>query len=66
MTRDGTEPMPDEEEHCTVVEVSQDEVDTCVKMLPKIETLVCRGRDGCEDILMGRWCGSGKVNMWVW
>ncbi len=40
MTRDGTEPLPLEEEHCTVVEVSQDEVDTCVKMLPKIETLV--------------------------
>ncbi|XP_072033965.1 calcium/calmodulin-dependent protein kinase kinase 2-like isoform X2 [Amphiura filiformis] len=39
VSRDGTEPLPAEEEHCTVVEVSQDEVDTCVKMLPKIETL---------------------------
>lgn len=40
VTRDGEEPLPTEEENCTLVEVSQDEIDSCIKRLPKIETLI--------------------------
>ncbi|XP_071510848.1 calcium/calmodulin-dependent protein kinase kinase 1-like, partial [Diadema antillarum] len=40
VTQHGEEPMPSQEENCVLVEVSQDEVDCCVKQLPKIETLI--------------------------
>ncbi|XP_022103834.1 calcium/calmodulin-dependent protein kinase kinase 1-like isoform X2 [Acanthaster planci] len=40
VTRLGEEPLPTEEENCTLVEVSQDEVDTCVTTLPKLRTLI--------------------------
>ncbi|XP_038058645.1 calcium/calmodulin-dependent protein kinase kinase 1-like isoform X2 [Patiria miniata] len=40
VTRHGEEPLPTEEENCTLVEVSQDEVDTCVTTLPKLRTLI--------------------------
>ncbi|XP_071849759.1 calcium/calmodulin-dependent protein kinase kinase 1-like isoform X2 [Apostichopus japonicus] len=40
ITREGEEPLPTEEENCTLVEVSQDEIDSCIKRLPKIETLI--------------------------
>ncbi len=40
VTRDGEEPLLTEEENCTLVEVSQDEVDTCVTTLPKLRTLI--------------------------
>ncbi|XP_071945010.1 calcium/calmodulin-dependent protein kinase kinase 1-like isoform X2 [Antedon mediterranea] len=40
VTMNGDEPMLSEVENCTLIEVSQDEVDSCVKPVPKLETLI--------------------------
>ncbi|XP_030847475.1 calcium/calmodulin-dependent protein kinase kinase 1 isoform X2 [Strongylocentrotus purpuratus] len=40
ITQHGEEPLMSQEENCVLVEVSQDEVDSCIKRLPKIETLI--------------------------
>ncbi|XP_033126800.1 calcium/calmodulin-dependent protein kinase kinase 2-like [Anneissia japonica] len=40
VTVNGEEPMLSEVENCTLIEVSQDEVDCCVKPVPKLETLI--------------------------
>lgn len=40
ITQHGEEPLMSQEENCVLVEVSQDEIDSCIKRLPKIETLI--------------------------
>lgn len=36
----GTDPLPLEEEHCTVVEVTEEEVQNSVKLIPSLSTVV--------------------------
>lgn len=40
MTQDGTDPLPLEEEHCTAVEVTEEEVQNSVKFVPSLSAVV--------------------------
>ncbi|XP_025919445.1 calcium/calmodulin-dependent protein kinase kinase 1 isoform X3 [Apteryx rowi] len=40
LTRSGEEPLPLEEEHCTVVEVTEEEVKNSVKTIPSLPTVI--------------------------
>ncbi|XKL64379.1 hypothetical protein PGB90_004465 [Kerria lacca] len=40
VTRNGTSPLPSEEENCVLVEVSEEEVLQVVKSIPKLDTLI--------------------------
>lgn len=41
LTKGGEEPLPLEEEHCTVVEVTEEEVKNSVKTIPSLPAVVC-------------------------
>lgn len=40
VTKNGEEPLPSEEEHCSVVEVTEEEVKNSVKLIPSWTTVV--------------------------
>lgn len=40
VTRNGTCPMPSESENCVFVEVTEEEIDNCVRTIPKLDTLI--------------------------
>lgn len=40
MTQDGCDPLPLEEDHCSVVEVTEEEVQNSVKFVPSLSTVV--------------------------
>lgn len=40
LTKGGEEPLPLEEEHCTVVEVTEEEVKNSVKTIPSLPAVV--------------------------
>jgi len=40
VTQDGTDPLPLEEEHCTAVEVTEEEVQNSVKFVPSLSAVV--------------------------
>ncbi|TRY89428.1 hypothetical protein DNTS_010828 [Danionella cerebrum] len=40
VTMDGTDPLPLEEEHCTVVEVTEEEVQNSVKLVPSLSAVI--------------------------
>lgn len=40
MTEDGTNPLPLEEEHCTAVEVTEEEVQNSVTLITSLSTVV--------------------------
>ncbi|MBN3308309.1 calcium/calmodulin-dependent protein kinase kinase 1 isoform X2 [Amia ocellicauda] len=40
VTKDGSEPLPLEEEHCTVVEVTEEEVKNSVKLIPSLSAVI--------------------------
>lgn len=40
MTEDGTDPLPLEEEHCTAVEVTEEEVQNSVTLITSLSTVV--------------------------
>ncbi|XP_016310464.1 calcium/calmodulin-dependent protein kinase kinase 1-like isoform X2 [Sinocyclocheilus anshuiensis] len=40
VTQDGTDPLPLEEEHCTVVEVTEEEVQNSVKFVPSLSAVI--------------------------
>lgn len=40
VTKDGTEPLPTEEENCILITVTEEEVENVVKHVPRLETLV--------------------------
>lgn len=40
VTQDGTDPLPLEEEHCTVIEVTEEEVQNSVKFVPSLSAVV--------------------------
>lgn len=40
VTHDGADPLPLEEEHCTVVEVTEEEVQNSVKFVPSLSAVV--------------------------
>lgn len=40
VTRNGTFPMPSEGENCVFVEVTEEEIDNCVRTIPKLDTLI--------------------------
>ncbi|KAL7848573.1 hypothetical protein SRHO_G00201960 [Serrasalmus rhombeus] len=40
VTLNGLEPLPLEEEHCTVVEVTEEEVQNSVKLIPSLSTVI--------------------------
>ncbi|XP_052834038.1 calcium/calmodulin-dependent protein kinase kinase 1-like [Octopus bimaculoides] len=39
VTKDGTEPLPSEEENCVLITVTEEEVENVVKHVPRLETL---------------------------
>lgn len=45
LTKGGEEPLPLEEEHCTVVEVTEEEVKNSVKTIPSLPAVVCINHD---------------------
>ncbi|XP_051749251.1 calcium/calmodulin-dependent protein kinase kinase 1 isoform X2 [Ctenopharyngodon idella] len=40
VTKDGTDPLPLEEEHCTVIEVTEEEVQNSVKFIPSLSAVI--------------------------
>uniref|UniRef100_A0A3Q0RSL9 calcium/calmodulin-dependent protein kinase n=1 Tax=Amphilophus citrinellus TaxID=61819 RepID=A0A3Q0RSL9_AMPCI len=40
VTENGTNPLPLEEEHCTVVEVTEEEVQNSIKLIPSLSTVI--------------------------
>ena len=40
MTRGGREQLPSNQENCTVIEVTDDDILNSVKTIPKVKTLV--------------------------
>ncbi|XP_041096940.1 calcium/calmodulin-dependent protein kinase kinase 1 isoform X2 [Polyodon spathula] len=40
VTKDGTDPLPLEEEHCSVVEVTEEEVRNSVKLIPSLSAVI--------------------------
>ncbi|XP_044539305.1 calcium/calmodulin-dependent protein kinase kinase 1-like, partial [Gracilinanus agilis] len=40
VTADGEQPLPSEEEHCSVVEVTEEEVKNSVKLIPRLPTVI--------------------------
>lgn len=40
VTQDGTDPLPLEEEHCTVVEVTEEDIQNSVKFVPSLSAVV--------------------------
>lgn len=40
ITRGATCPMPSEEENCVFVEVTEEDINTCVRTIPKLDTLI--------------------------
>jgi [calcium/calmodulin-dependent protein kinase] kinase len=40
VTKHGEEPLPSEEEHCSVVEVTEEEVKNSVRLIPSWTTVV--------------------------
>lgn len=40
VTRHGAEPLPSEDENCTLVEVTEEEVENSVKHIPSLATVV--------------------------
>ncbi|CAN7937678.1 unnamed protein product, partial [Ixodes hexagonus] len=40
ITQGATCPMPSEEENCVFVEVTEEEIDNCVRTIPKLDTLI--------------------------
>lgn len=42
VTENGANPLPLEEEHCTVVEVTEEEVQNSIKLIPSLSTVVSR------------------------
>ena len=59
MTKNGEEPLPSEEEHCTAVEVTEEEVKNSVKLIPSWTTVV-RGW-GWKAPTPGRAGGGGEA-----
>lgn len=44
MTRGGADPLPLEEEHCSVVEVTEEDIQNSVKFVPSLSAVV-RGKE---------------------
>lgn len=40
VTQNGTFPMPSEGDNCVFVEVTEEEIDNCVRTIPKLDTLI--------------------------
>ncbi|XP_074046656.1 calcium/calmodulin-dependent protein kinase kinase 1 [Macrotis lagotis] len=40
VTKNGTQPLPTEEEHCSIVEVTEEEVKNSVKLIPRLPTVI--------------------------
>lgn len=40
MTAGNQYPLPSEEENCVLIEVTEEEVQSCVRSIPKLETLI--------------------------
>lgn len=40
MTQGGTDPLPLEEEHCSVVEVTEEDIQNSVKFVPSLSAVV--------------------------
>ncbi|XP_035155383.1 calcium/calmodulin-dependent protein kinase kinase 1 isoform X3 [Callithrix jacchus] len=56
VTKNGEEPLPSEEEHCSVVEVTEEEVKNSVRLIPSWTTVVLRTRQG--NGLGSLWIGA--------
>lgn len=53
VTKNGEEPLPSEEEHCSVVEVTEEEVKNSVKLIPSWTTVVRGGGAEGSPVLGG-------------
>ncbi|KAK0414876.1 hypothetical protein QR680_011653 [Steinernema hermaphroditum] len=40
VTKHGTVPMPDEEDNCHLVTVTEEEIENCVRVIPRLDTLI--------------------------
>ena len=40
MSGSGLYPLPSEEKNCKLIEVTEEEVSSCVRLIPKLETLI--------------------------
>lgn len=40
VTRDGTVPMSSEQENCHLVTVTEEEIENCVRVIPRLDTLI--------------------------
>lgn len=49
VTRHGAEPLPSEDENCTLVEVTEEEVENSVKHIPSLATVVRRDEPVTEN-----------------
>uniref|UniRef100_A0A915CYV7 calcium/calmodulin-dependent protein kinase n=1 Tax=Ditylenchus dipsaci TaxID=166011 RepID=A0A915CYV7_9BILA len=40
VTQDGNQPMPSEDENCHLVTVTEEEIENCVRVIPRLDTLI--------------------------
>jgi len=57
LTKGGEEPLPLEEEHCTVVEVTEEEVKNSVKTIPSLPAVVCINHNRILLMVKAVWRG---------
>lgn len=57
VTRHGAEPLPSEDENCTLIEVTEEEVENSVKHIPSLATVV---RSSSSPTLIPLYCRAGQ------
>lgn len=65
VTRHGAEPLPSEDENCTLVEVTEEEVENSVKHIPSLATVVRRDEPLAEIELSSAWRGQAGTQAGV-
>lgn len=53
VTQGGTDPLPLEEEHCTVVEVTEEDIQNSVKFVPSLSAVVRKTHSHKSQYLRG-------------
>lgn len=66
LTKGGQEPLPLEEEHCTVVEVTEEEVKNSVKTIPSLPAVVCINHNSLFEWAKIRILWSSQLVKKVW
>lgn len=63
VTQDGTDPLPLEEEHCTVIEVTEEEVQNSVKFVPSLSAVVSETECKKHALLNCSYMNTHKPNV---